>query len=172
VHTCFQGRLVEGRDQFPLAWIIFENLLHLAIWITAGALLWPIWRPFGLPTLTLLWAGVVVVVQTLLKKHNCSGCYYYDKWCHLGWGKLAAALFPKDSGDHCVAMRLILFYILPPPLILIAALAFGIFSSVSRLYWGLLVLYVLLNAVTFPVRKWGCGQCTLREACPGSAAKS
>ena len=86
------------RESFSLPRILAENLLYLTTWSVAGALVWPV-RVAGWPVLTLAWALVVVVVQVLLKKHNCSGCYYYGKACHLGWGKLSAWMFRQDSGD-------------------------------------------------------------------------
>ncbi len=70
------------RESFSLPRILVENLLYLTTWSVAGALVWPV-RVAGWPVLTLAWALVVVVVQVLLKKHNCSGCYYYGKACHL-----------------------------------------------------------------------------------------
>lgn len=172
MYPCYRDNIVEGKESFPLSWILSENLLHLAMWILAGALLWPIWMPLGLPVLTIFWAILVVVVQILLKKHNCSGCYYYDKRCHLGWGEISSALFAQDSGNPDIGMKLSLFYIVPPPLVLIVAIIFGATQHVSTIYWIMLALYVVLNGLTFPLRKKGCALCAMREVCPGSAAKS
>ena len=171
MYACYQDKIVKGNESFPLTWVLVENLLYLAIWIVAGYLLWPVWTPFGLPVLTIAWAALVIVVQVLLKKHNCSGCYYYDKRCHLGWGKISAVMFAQDSGDPQIGKKLSLFYIVPPPLILIVSLVFGIIQGVSWGYWGVLLLYVGLNGITFPVRKKGCALCAMRQVCPGSAAK-
>lgn len=113
-----------------------------------------------------------MVVQILLKKHNCSGCYYYDKLCHLGWGKISSAMFKQNSGDPNVGMKLSLFYIVPPPAILLTALVFAIIEDPVWIYWSVLVLFITLNVASFPIRKKGCGLCAMRETCPGSAAKS
>lgn len=172
MYECYQKNIVKGTENFPLIWIIAENLLHLAMWILAGYLLWPVWMPSGVPLLTIAWTVLVVVVQIFLKKHNCSGCYYYDKWCHLGWGKLAAAMFEQDSGNPKIGMTLAFFYIIPPPLILLVSLVLAFTKGVPQTYLGLLCLYVVLNGITFPIRKKGCGQCAMREVCPGSAVKS
>ena len=99
MYKCYQEGIVNGTESFPLSWIIGENLLHVTMWVLAGSLLWPVWTPSGIPLLTIAWAILVVVVQVLLKKHNCSGCYYYDKRCHLGWGKISSAMFEQDSGS-------------------------------------------------------------------------
>jgi hypothetical protein len=119
----------------------------------------------------LAWAGSVLVVQVLLKKHNCSGCYYYGKHCHLGWGKLSAWMFPPDSGDARTGMRLSLFYIVSPPVVLVSGVLVGVCLQVGILHWLLLAAYVGLNTVTFPVRIRGCRVCAMRQVCPGSAAK-
>jgi hypothetical protein len=118
MYPCYRDGLVaERRESFPAIAILAENAPYLATWIIAGWLLVPL-RVAGISIATLVWAATVVVVQVLLKKHNCSGCYYYGKLCHLGWGKLSAWMFPQDSGDARTGMRLSLFYIVSPPLIL------------------------------------------------------
>lgn len=172
MYECYRNGIVSGRESFPLAWVIVENLLHLSIWTAAGYLLWPIWKPFGLPIFTIIWAVLVVVVQILLKKHNCSGCYYYGKQCHLGWGKISSAMFAQDSGSPKTGTNLSFFYIIPPPVIVLTSLIFAIIGDPSRFYWFVFALYVVLNAATFPIRKKGCGVCAMKEVCPGSAAKS
>lgn len=172
MYKCYQDSIVVGKESFPFYRIIGENLLHLTTWVLAGYLLWPLWLPLGLPLLTIIWALLVIIIQILLKKHNCSGCYYYGKLCHLGWGKISAAMFKPDSGNAKTGMKLSFFYILPPPLIFLTALVFAITKSPAWVYWFVWALFIILNVLSFPVRKNGCGLCAMREACPGSAAKS
>ncbi len=158
------------RESFPTSWIVAENLLYLSTWVAAGWLVWPLqWQ--GWPVATLAWTAVVLVFQVLLKKHNCSGCHYYGKSCHLGWGRLASRLFKPDCGDPRTGMRLALFYVLSPPLFLIAGILIGVFADVGTLHWAILAGYVVLNAVSFPVRLKGCRACAMRLVCAGSAAK-
>jgi len=68
-------------------------------------------------------------------------------------------------------MRLSLFYIVSPPLFVLAGVAVGVLLTPGVWHWALLGLYVALNAATFPVRKRGCQVCAMRAVCPGSAAK-
>ncbi len=172
MYKCYQDNIVAGDESFPLSRVIGENLFYLVLWVLSGYLLWPLWMPFGWPLLTIIWAILVVIIHVLLKKHNCSGCYYYGKMCHLGWGKISAAMFKEDSGNPKTGMKLAFFYILPPPLILVAALVFAIIKNPTWVYWFMLAWFVILNAASFPVRKNGCGLCAMREVCPGSAAKN
>jgi hypothetical protein len=171
MYKCYQDKIVSGTESFPLYQIILENILGISMWVIAGYLLWPVWTPGGLPILTIIWIMLVSVIQILLKKHNCSGCYYYDKMCHLGWGKISSAMFKQDSGNPKTGLKLSLFYIIPPPVILIAALISGITNKPAIIYWLFLILFFILNIVSFPVRKNGCGLCAMREVCPGSAVK-
>ncbi len=171
MYKCYQDKIVTGTESFPLSRIIGENLLYIATWVLAGYLLWPLWTPSGLPLLTIIWAFLVIVVQILLKKHNCSGCYYYDKLCHLGWGKISSAMFKKDSGNPKTGTKLSLFYIVPPPVIFMTSLIFAIITKPTWVYWFILVLFLIFNVASFPVRKNGCSLCAMRDACPGSAVK-
>ncbi|MBI5207468.1 MAG: hypothetical protein HY934_06720 [Candidatus Firestonebacteria bacterium] len=172
MYKCYENGITNGKESFPLYWIISENLLYLSIWILAGYLLWPILIFNGFPLLTIIWIISVLIIQILLKKHNCSGCYYYDKLCHLGWGKLSRALFKQNSGNPDTGMKLSLFYIVPPPLILVISIISGFFNKFSWIYWSVLFIYIILNIVTFPIRKKGCGFCVMRKVCPGSAVKT
>ena len=172
MYQCSRDNIVDGNEFFPISWILCENIIYLTMWVMAGYLLWPIWNPFDLPMLTIVWVILVAVIQVLLKKHNCSGCYYYDKPCHLGWGKISSAMFQQDSGDPKTGMKLTFFYILPPPLIFLASLIYSIVNRPISGYWIILALYTILNLLSFPIRKKGCGLCAMREGCPGSAAKS
>ena len=172
MYDCYRdGIAAERREAFPLSWIVSENLFYLSMWVIAGWLLWPIqWSTW--PVATIAWTTIVVIVQVLLKKHNCSGCYYYGKSCHLGWGKISGWLFEQDSGDPKIGLRLSLFYVLSPPIILVMAILVGIFLEVDTSHWILLGAFVALNALAFPVRIKGCGLCAMREVCPGTASKS
>ena len=172
MYPCYRDKVaLERRETFPASWILLENLLHLSTWVVAGMLLWPV-RWLGWPVATVAWAALVVAVQILLKKHNCSGCYYYGKSCHLGWGRLSARMLAQDSGDPRTGTRLALFYILSPPLFLVSGILVGVLLDAGVWHWATLGSYVLLNLVSFPVRMKGCRQCAMRHVCPGSAAKT
>lgn len=172
MYDCYANKLASTyRKSFPLYWIIGENILHVTSWILAGALLWPL-KVSGWPVATIVWAIFTLVVQILLKKHNCSGCYYYGKACHLGWGKIAARMFPQNSGDPKFGMKLAFpFYVISPPLILLASIAMGFLLDVGLLHWVFLVSFVVLGGISFPIRTKGCKSCAMRKVCPGSAWK-
>lgn len=50
----------------------------------------------------------IVMVYVILRKMVCTHCYYYDKWCSMGWGKLSALFFKKEeeSFDNCTGIKI------------------------------------------------------------------
>ncbi len=122
----YENGLTEGRESFPVSTMVGENLLYLATWGVAGTLLWPA-QVGGWPVATLGWALFVVTAQLLLKKHFCSGCYYYGKSCHLGWGRISSALCVQNSGNAKLGMALAVpMYMLSPVLVLGAPVTIGV----------------------------------------------
>ena len=114
----------EGIECFPAWWVILENLGFILNWGIGFFLLMP-FKYNGIPIVSWIYLAVLIVFQILLKKHNCSTCYYYGKWCHLGWGKLANCMFKPNSGSHETGMKLSISYILQLPVILIGGLIAG-----------------------------------------------
>jgi CBS domain-containing protein len=171
MYECYRSGITNGRESYGGLWILSENLLYVSTWLVAGFILWFFYQPAGLPVFTVAWALLVVVVQVLLKKHNCSGCWYFNKRCHLGWGKLSALMFKADSGNMKTGMVLSLFYIIPPPVIFISAVVVGLAGGRGLYFWAAVALYVFLNLTAFPVRIKSCRACVMRSVCPGSAAK-
>ncbi|MBI4702991.1 MAG: hypothetical protein HY744_17890 [Deltaproteobacteria bacterium] len=171
MYARYKAGICDGAESFSTWWILGENLLFLATWVAGGWLLWPV-ALGGWPVATMGWALCVLVLQILLKKHNCSGCYYYGKSCHLGWGRLAALLFAQDSGNPRIGVVLAVpMYMAPPPLLLIAGVVIGVLLPVGAAHWVVLGVFVALNAASFALRPKGCGRCKVRAVCPGSAAR-
>ena len=161
----------EGRETFPLWWIALENIGFLLNWGIAFVLLLP-FSYDGIPVVSYCYLAILVIIQVLLKKHNCSGCFYYGKWCHLGWGKLSCLFFKQDSGDAGIGMKLSLSYILQLPVILIAALVAGFLYGFTRINVVLLIVFVIINSLQGFLRKKTCAVCKARFICKGSAAAS
>jgi hypothetical protein len=171
MYDCYRSGTVEGRDSFPRLWIAGENLLYLTGWTLAGCLVWPV-QLTGWPVATLAWIIIVLALQILLKKHFCTGCYYYGKSCHLGWGRISAALFRQDTGNPRMGMVLAVpMYMLSPPLVIAAAIIIGLRWPVNTGHWFVLGAFVALTVFSFPLRTKSCRQCKMRAVCPGSASK-
>ena len=167
MYEAYRGKLAQ-RFEKSFAWgpLLFENCLYLSSWIIAGLLLWPLG---GIWAALAFW-GYLLTLQVILKKHVCSGCYYYGKRCHLGWGLLSARMCRPDSGHHKLGQSLALVcYIATPIVVLAAAIAGGVWRSGGLSHWILLGVYVALNIAAQPMRRRGCSLCAMRLVCPGSA---
>ena len=78
-----------GLEEHPKSTIIFGNLVML-IWFALGAI--SCW--FFIPLIAWIYlAFAIIMVGIVLRKIVCTNCYYYGKWCHIGWGKLSACFF-------------------------------------------------------------------------------
>ncbi|MCK5224073.1 hypothetical protein KAR04_04845 [Candidatus Calescamantes bacterium] len=159
----------QGKESFPAWWIILENLGFLLNWGLGFIILLP-FRFKGLPAASLIYLAVLLTFQILLKKHNCTSCYYYGKWCHLGWGKFTSWFFTKDSGKPDLGMKLAISYILQLPVLLIAGLIAGFLYEFTIQYIILLAIFAVLNISQALLRKPSCKRCKARFGCKGSAA--
>lgn len=118
----------------------------------------------------IIFLGIMLIF--VLRKHSCTHCFYYEKVCGTGWGKLAACLFKKNSGNYelggklaGVTWMLAMFF----PLIgMIITLVLNWFSIPIIL---LLVIFIILSGVNFFIHKKSCERCKMRFICPGSTAR-
>ena len=159
----------NGKESFPVWWIALENIGFLLNWGIGFFLLLP-FRYNGIAIVSWLYLAILIIVQILLKKYNCTVCYYYGKWCHLGWGKFTVLFFKKDSGNQETGMKLAISYILQLPVILIAAIAAGFLYDFKTVNIVLLIIFVIINVLQGAFRKSSCKVCKARFICSGSAA--
>ena len=160
----------NGKDSYPAIKIIIENIVFIINWGLAFYLLMP-FKYHGISLLSFIYLFILIVAQILLKKHNCTSCYYYDKWCHLGWGKLTSFLFKQDSGNVIVGMKLSLSYIFQLPVILITSIILGSVYGFTTIYIIAIIIFVIINIFQALNRKNTCKTCKARFICSGSAAK-
>ncbi len=167
-----QNLYEEGRETFPGWWIVLENALFFVPWLIGLVIMWPL-RIAGIPVASLGYALLILVtVWWLLKVHNCSNCYYYNKWCHLGWGKYTALFCRQNAGNQELGSRLTIVYMILPMVPILGALAVVLLQGFSWVLLGAVVVFVALNAFQLAVvRPHGCTHCKKRYDCPGSAAK-
>ena len=160
----------QGVEEYPKAVIVFGNFM-MVLWIVVGTI--ACWFLFPLAAwLYLVFAVIMVVI--VLRKLVCPNCYYYGKWCHIGWGKLSALMFKKgniedfrsSTGLKLAPITYGLLTIIP--LILIVISIFRGFL-VSKLI--VLILLLLISFYSGGVsRKKTCADCKMKIICPGSAA--
>ena len=161
----------EGLEEHPKIRIVFGNLVML-FWFALGAL--ACW--YFYPILGLVYFVVAfVMVYIVLRKVICVNCYYYDKWCGLGWGKLTAAMFKKGSIDDFSKSIGLKLAPITYGVLMIVPMILVIISIIQLFSWykiGVLVLLLLISFYSGGVsRKFSCSQCKMNVICPGSVIK-
>lgn len=161
----------EGWEEYPKGYALLSNLPML-IWIGLGtAACW-----FLYPLIAWIYLTVaLIMLYIVLRRLVCVNCYYYGKWCSIGWGKLAALLFKQgdierfaDSPGLKVAPMTYGTLTLVPVVLLTISLIkdFAIHKLVIMI---LLLLISFYNGVLS--RKKSCARCKMNTICPGSLAK-
>jgi hypothetical protein len=161
----------SGKEQYPMSRIIIGNIL-IALWLIVGCV--AVW--FYSPILATIYLIVAVLtVYIILRKLVCTNCYYYDKWCSMGWGKIASALFKRgniEQFNESIGLRLapIVYGLLTIfPLIVVLLVLIFEFD-----YYKLAVLVILLFFSVYSgsiSRKSACADCKMKTTCKGSAVK-
>ena len=161
----------QGLDEYPKSSIILGNFLML-LWISLGVI--ACWFLHPLAALIYI-AFVVIMIFVVLRKLVCTNCYYYDKWCHIGWGKLSAMFFKKGSikkfttgvGIKIAPLVYGLLTLIP-----IIFLIISIFNEVTLFRLSVMILLLIINFYSGTVsRKKSCKDCRMRLICPGSSIK-
>ncbi|MFC1770620.1 hypothetical protein ACFLZV_01920 [Candidatus Margulisiibacteriota bacterium] len=160
-------------ENAPMSLVIIENIFLLAMFISGTIGLLP-FKLNGIPILSILYAlFAIIMIVFVLRKHICTSCYYYDKWCHVGWGKLAAKLFKKDSGNRELGFKLIwptwiVLMFLPVLLILVAIALYPAQKNFSLAVLGIFIITLIINN---GLHFYDCKKCKMQETCPGNPGR-
>ncbi len=96
----------KGLENYPKAAIVLTNVL-LLLWFGFAAYGMSASRFAGLPVISIVYPPfAVIMLGFVLRKHLCTHCYYYNKLCGTGWGKLSSHLFKGESGNYELGMKL------------------------------------------------------------------
>ena len=163
----------DGVEECSRGYVICENVLIFGMIILGFLGMYPL-KIISLPLVSILYVlFAVIMLFFMLRKHLCTNCYYYDKWCHCGWGKLSSAIFKKNTGDQKLGGKLagLTWGILMglPIIVMIAMIAINEVSLIDELVY--LVPFIALVAINGILHKIDCEKCKMRFICPGSAAK-
>jgi len=161
----------NGLDNFSKANVILENII-MGLWITLGTI--ACW--FFNPIIAWIYLSLaIMIIFVVLRKMVCTRCYYYDKWCHIGWGKLSAKFFKKRETAEFSTCKGLKLAPITYGLLMIIPLVLIIFSMVFEFTLYKLVITIFLVLVSFYSsvisRKKGCEKCKMNLVCPGSAIK-
>lgn len=161
----------QGLEESPKSKIIFGNLLIL-LWIGLGII------ACGFLSSLIAWIYLIfslVMVFIVLRKLICTNCYYYNKWCCFGWGKLSALLFQKGDINKFTGSIGIKFAPAVYGLLVLVPLIAGIISIIKSSSAAKLTVLLLLFLISFyngaVRRKSVCAECKMKLICPGCAVK-
>ena len=163
----------KGLENYPKATVVLTNVL-LFLWFGFAAYGMSVLRFAGLPIISIIYLlFAIIMLGFVLRKHLCTHCYYYNKLCGTGWGKLSSRLFKEKSGNYELGMKLAgstwgLLTIVPIiaiPLAMLLNRGFLVPGGIS------LTGFLTIMVVNQFGRKKGCKQCKMRRICEASAAK-
>ncbi len=160
-----------GYEEYPLKWVIGQNLFFLLYFGIGAAGIWPL-AIYRIPVVCILYViFLILMLVFVLRKHLCTGCYYYGKRCSTGWGLLAAKLYAKDSGNYHLGLKMAGFTWASATLVPLIGMVIVLLMGFSLTELALLVLFLALTPVNLLLHKGACTRCRMRFACPGSMAK-
>lgn len=159
---------VECYESYPIRTVILSNLLSLSIYGIGAFILAKVMVWFIIPFLLYcLWLEIRVI------RRSCVNCYYYDKMCAFGKGKLCALIFKRKGNPELFAQgKITWIQLLPDFAVSLIPLMAGIVLLVIDFEWLLLVLVLILGVLAFGgnaiVRgSFACKFCKQREiGCP------
>ena len=163
----------KGLENYSKATMFLTNVL-LLLWFGFAAYGMSALRFAGLPIISIIYLlFAIIMLGLILRKHLCTHCYYYNKLCGTGWGKLSSCLFKEKSGNYELGMKLAgltwgLLIIVP-----LIAIPVAMFLHEEFLVPGGISLtgFLAITVVNQFGRKKGCAQCKMRYICKASAAK-
>ncbi len=158
-------------ENYPLWWVMVQNLLFV-IYFTSAFLGMAGVSLLGFPIVSISYVlFVIVMLLFVLRKHLCTNCYYYGKVCNTGWGKLAALLFEKESGNYKLGVKLAGItwgLITVIPILVMIILLIMNFSMELLITF---VLFLVLTPVVMLYHKRSCFHCKMKYQCPATMAK-
>lgn len=158
---------VTAYERFPTSIVFLSNGLSISIYAIGF---------YILAQCGILWAALYLLycgwMEIRLLRHSCVNCYYYDKVCAFGKGKLCALLFKQGDPRKFAEKPFRWLDLLPDFLVLIFPLIGGIVLLVIDFNWIILVLLVVLLFLSFSgnafIRgSYACKYCKQKElGCP------
>ena len=155
-------------EQFPGWMVATTALVSLATYLLGALIL----LRLGV-VLVLIYACCILAMEYRVLSRSCVGCYYYDRFCCFGRGKLAALLVRKGNPEAFCRKEVRWTDILPSFLVSLVPIALGLllplFTGFDAILLGEIAALVLL---AFPVQgfirgRWSCRFCRQRElGCP------
>ncbi|MBN1952384.1 MAG: hypothetical protein JW801_14380 [Bacteroidales bacterium] len=124
------------------------------------------------PWIALSFLAYILFLEFRLLRYSCTNCYYYDKSCAFGRGKLSALLFKKGNPDtfnqKCISWK----SMIPDILISLIPLTAGIYLLITDFNWLILFAMLAILGLTTAGNNYvrgslACNSCKQKElGCP------
>ncbi|MDD5031928.1 MAG: hypothetical protein PHR36_02680 [Patescibacteria group bacterium] len=154
-------------ENYPGCIIFASNSVSLAIYFIGA---------FIISKIGLIWLGLyllyIVGLEIRLMKGHCPNCYYYEKNCAFGKGKISSWFFKKGDPNNFTKNKITFKDILPDFLVSLIPLAVGLVLLILNFSWLILILIILLVILAssgsgFVRKNLACKFCKQREiGCP------
>jgi len=154
-------------ENMPSWIVLLSNLLAVSIYAIGIYIV----SRFGM-LFVVLFLLYIIWVEIRLLKGSCVDCYYYDKICAFGRGKLCSLFFKKGNPKKFVEKEIKKIDLVPDFLVFIIPMAFGIILLVTDFSWTILALLIILSILSlggnaFVRGSLACKYCKQREiGCP------
>lgn len=159
----------KSHETFPLWIAVFSNFVAISIYILGAYVL----AGFGVLAVALYLLYCLWIEMRVLKV-SCVECYYYDKFCGFGKGKLSALLFKRGDPKKFVEKQVSWALVLPDFMVVIFPLVGGVILLVIAFNWLLVGVLLVLGVLNFGgnavIRgSFACKYCRQREiGCPAT----
>ncbi len=130
-------------DHYPAFTIILSNLVPFVIYAIGAYIIYRLglfWMVIYLP--------YILIMEIRLLKESCVNCYYYEKYCAFGKGKLSTLFFKKGTAEVFVKRKVSWLILLPDLLITLIPLLTGIALLLINFSWLILALLIVLAILT------------------------
>jgi len=154
-------------DNYPWHNILITNLLSVTIYAIGAIVL----SGIGIIPV-ILYLALIVFLEFKLLKVSCTKCYYYDRYCAFGKGKLSTLFFKKEDPSLFLKKDLSWYALLPDMLVLFIPLLLGIYLLMQKFNWIILILLLFMVFLSTFGNGWvrgsmACKKCNQRElGCP------
>lgn len=153
-------------ENFPLKTILTTNANALVIDIIGAAIIFQL--GIGWMILYILY---VIYLEFKLMQTSCRNCYYYDKYCAFGKGKLCSLIYPKGKPEKFFQRKITRKNILPDMLISIVPIIIGVVLMTRHFNRWILIGIIAIIALTtqgnsYCRGKLACPHCHQKDNCP------
>jgi hypothetical protein len=130
-------------ENYPF-WIIFvSNLFSIVIYATGAYIIYQL----GLIWM-ILYLAFILFLKFNLMRCSCVNCYYYRKYCAIGFGKLSSIFFKKGNKNFS-KQNVTWKDILPDFLVSLIPILIGIILLIIKFNILILIAVILLLVLTF-----------------------